>query len=185
MRLFCTGTKATKSDSSTILYDLNNLLKNDDFDNTFLPTHVLNKIIQFTESEFGFIAFLNPKGELCGHTCSDFAWNDTIRELLTNEFNQLKFPMSYSVFSTTITNQEVCIDKNPSSFLPQGHPVIRQIMCAPIYIDDSEASDGLPVRQGLVCVCNKFEPYSKKNTKSLTTLLETINDIIKKYISIV
>lgn len=167
--------KKINQDVQIVLSDLNILLDNVEFDNSFSCIHLLNKIIQITESEFGFIAVLtNNSTELVGHTITDFAWNEETQKFFIDNSQLLKFPINNPCFKTVLDKKEAISIDNPKSFLANGHPKIKRILCVPIF-NNSEII-------GLIGLCNKFEKYTKKDIKNTSYILKQ-SDEIRRYIT--
>ena len=161
-------------DVQIVLSDLNILLDDEDFDNSFSCIHLLNKIIQITESEFGFIAILTEDStELVGHTITDFAWNETTQKFFIDNTAILKFPMDNPCFKSVLDKKEAVVTDNPKSFLPEGHPTIKRLLCVPIFNGDNEII-------GIIGLCNKFERYTKKDIKNTLYILKQ-SDEIRRY----
>jgi transcriptional regulator with GAF, ATPase, and Fis domain len=179
MILLCSdifSSKNTKEDSVIVVDDLNILMKDEDFDNDYICVHLLNKLVQITESEFGFITTLTNDQRLCGHTSTDFAWNELTKHIFVEEFSSLEFPIDHPAFTRVLSSEKACIIHDPPSFLPEGHPTIKQILCIPI------KQESLII--GVLGVCNKFEKYSKQDIVNVQHVLNSppTHEIIKKYI---
>lgn len=169
----CSILKRKTYESIMILKDIDNLLNDEEFDNSFISLHLLNKLVQLTESEFGFIMLLDHN-HLYGHTITDFAWNKESQFIMLENISSLKIHINHPSFRDCINNRSSTIVKDPVSFLPEGHPNIKHMLCVPI-IDDT-------IFIGLLCVCNKFDSYSKKDIKNSECILNSSNEIIKNYI---
>ena len=172
----CSSLKKVDKDTSTIIMDLHMLMDDSHFDDTYICVHLLNKLVQITESEFGFLTTMTDRHKLQGHTTTDFAWNEFTKHMFIKEFNSLELSYQHPVFKSVIDKQTACIIHDPPSFLPSGHPTIKQMLCVPIY--DGEHMIGI------LSVCNKFEKYSNKDIQRASDILHssTTQRIIKKYI---
>lgn len=119
-----------------------------------LHQHVLNKVVQFTQSEFGFIA--KPAGttvfniEMFAQT--DHVTRDAEYRCITDSV----------IHEKVFKESKVFIDNKTS----ERYPLIKRFAAFPI------VHKGEPV--AFIIVCNKFKTYKKKEIQPVKEMLEDI-----------
>ena len=173
-----------KDKTKQIIKDINKLLESPDFDRTFLCNHLLNKCIQLTQSEYGFIGVIRnftshdpvtnvPKNEKYLKTLAitNIAWNASSFGFYKNFVNDsFEFKnLDKTVFGKSILSKKPVIINsynNENDILPPGHPPIRAFLGVPIVINHC-----VMVYVGM---CNRLGCYSKKNVKMIENVLNIV-----------
>ena len=83
--------KSKNSITDTIIDDINQLLVDSEFNRNYICTHILNKIVQLTNSEYGLLMQVryDAQGniELHAHGITNMAWNLSSKEFFTQHIN--------------------------------------------------------------------------------------------------
>lgn len=168
-----------KDKTKQVIKDINKLLESPDFDRAFLCNHLLNKCIQLSQSEYGFIGvireFTTPELKkekyLKTLAISNIAWNASSFGFYKSFVND-KFEfknLEKTIFGASILSKKPIIinsyDKE-RNVLPPGHPPIRAFLGVPIVINNC-----VMVYIGM---CNKFGQYSKKDVKMIQNVLNIL-----------
>lgn len=153
-----------------IIKDLDRLLQDEEFDNKFICNHILNKLVQLTNSEYGFIGKIveTENGSILHiYSFTNIAWNSASNEFYHEHYNRnLYFTNMNTLFGDTIKSGKYTICNNydkSRNVLPSGHPLIHRFMAVPSLV-------------GGKCLivagfCNKFKKYTKKNAKDVEKIL--------------
>ena len=139
---------------------------------------LLNKLVQLSESEYGFLARIidqshddNEPFRVEVLSISNIAWNSTSLEFYRNHFNESErvcMNLPNTLFLESIMKgRPLLINKydQTRNILPPGHPLVRRTLVIPYSFNDAS----LPTL--LLCVCNKFERYTKADIKSMQEIL--------------
>lgn len=162
--LFC---KSKKNLTLSLCNDLIKLIDDKDVDNAYIDRHILNKIIQITHSEYGFIG--EVKGDkLYTKSITNIAWNNTSNDFYhQNKDHELVFDTDKTIFGCSIKNSKpIIVNKYDYTrdVLPPGHPRVRRFLGFPL------------VKQGeikyFVGVCNKLTKFNKSDIKSIKKILD-------------
>ncbi len=144
---------------------------------------LLQLLLEFTGSEYGFVAEVRRDGEgkpyLKTHAITNIAWNDEMREFYEKhrqaglEFRNLK-----TLFGAALLAEETVIANDPandprSGGLPPGHPPMHSFL-------------GVPIKQGgemiaMVGVSNRPGGYDMALVEEIEPLLATYATIIRGY----
>ncbi len=157
-----------------IILDINALLVGPDFDRSYICNHILNKLIQITGSEYGFIGKIveeDGKPVLYTYAITNIAWNAASRKFfLDYENSTLRFDNMNTLFGKVITSGEYKIVNEYDStrcVQPIGHPFTKRFMGVPSLMG------GKPV--ALLGVCNKLTKYTKKDVVNVSTTLDLLS----------
>jgi len=144
---------------------------------------LLNFIIEFTNSEFGFIGEVlsesNGDRYLKSHALTNISWNKETLDLYTkNVATGLTFKNNNTLFGVVLKTGEAYISNEPASDphsggTPHGHPTLLSFMGIPIYNQDQFI--------GMVGLANNKEGYTQNNINSLSPLLPTITTILHSF----
>lgn len=165
----------------TVTNDLIALIHDQYVDNKYIDSHILNKLIQITGSEYGFIGYID--GDILQTTSiTNIAWNKASFDFFKSNMNHnLQFPISRRVFfgESILDKKPIFVNKYKISrnILPPGHPLIKRFL-------------GFPVTSGdrvmyFVGLCNKLSNYNKSDlgmvkkvmgVHSLTSVIELKRD---------
>ena len=170
--MFCTKLNANVQ---TVLKDIDNLLTKPTFEHKFICTHILNKLVQLTRSDGGFIAKLKHKkdGEPYLRCCAitNDVWNQVSEGFYRNHIDRkLDFPVSdESLYGRVIIEkQPVVVDiyDNNRNKLPPGHPELKRYLGVPILVR------GQPI--GMVGLKNKLSSYTNTDIRTIEMILNRI-----------
>lgn len=162
-----------KSPIEEVVEEINELIENKDFDNEFLFCHILNKCIQITGSEYGFMGEIMFDSEhdqhyLQTYSITNIAWNHSssqfFRKYIDNDlkFFNLRNTLFGKPFYTKKPNIVNSYDIN-RDILPSGHPKIKRFLGVPLVIQDK------PIY--IIGLCNKRSNYTKKDVKMIEKIL--------------
>jgi methyl-accepting chemotaxis protein len=174
LSLNCFRSKS-KDKVQTIIEDINILLANNDNHREFICNHILNKIIQITNSEYGFIGkILKNNNQLILHTYSftNIAWNASSHQFYLDHLNHgLLFTNMETLFGRVMKNNKSMIFNKydiKRSFLPKGHPIIKRFMGV---VSNTKYNDHSVVMVGL---CNKMENFNQTDIKNVEKILDIL-----------
>ena len=165
----------SKVHTETIIQDVNRLLIDSDFEREYICTHILNKLVQLTKSEYGLLMHVkecNGDVELHAHGITNMAWNSSSRKFFESYIDTpLVFKnIDNMLFGDVFSNKEVIIhndySKDKRSILPKGHPPIRRFMGIPILIGEK------PIM--ILGVCNKIHKFKKKDALQVKHLMNIL-----------
>lgn len=178
----CTPTKSKKSKGSKvnnttdiILDDINQLLMDSNFNRNYICTHILNKLVQLTQSEYGLILHVRKvQGSIELHTQSitNMAWNAASKNFFVKHIdNPLIFKNVEDLLFGEILKEKRATMYNDYSklerdFLPSGHPLIKRFLGIPVIVG------GEPIL--ILGVCNKLKRYRKKDIESVEKLMNVL-----------
>jgi hypothetical protein len=159
-----------------IIQELEELVNSKDFDNEFIFCHLLNKCLQFSQSEYGFIGeikFDEKRNEKYLHTYSitNIAWNNASSSFFRKYIDdELRFyNLSNIMFGKVIYSKKAFfinkydMDRN---ILPSGHPFIKRFMCIPVVIQKET--------RYLIGLCNKRTNYNNKDRKAIERIMHLL-----------
>jgi len=159
----------------TILDDINQLLVDSNFQRSYICTHILNKLVQLTKSEYGLLMQVKPiQGHLELHTyaITNMAWNYSSKEFFSKYISD---PLIFKnlndiLFGDVVFTKEVvvCNDykKLKRKSLPKGHPPIKRFLGIPIVLG------GKPIM--VLGVCNKLNKYVKADAERVENLMTVL-----------
>jgi len=149
-------------------------------DTKLLFDQILLHLLDFTESEYGFIGevLLNHDGApyLKTWAITNIAWDEGSRDFYKNNApNGMKFTNLRSLFGEVMTTGRYIIANNPSHHpksggLPNGHPDLNAFLGIPIYSGK--------ILTGMVGIANKENGYDEPLIALLQPLLNSIGTII-------
>lgn len=162
-----------KSPVEEVIEEINELIENKEFDNEFLFCHILNKCIQITGSEYGFVGEIMYDSKINTHylqtySITNIAWNYSsaqfFRKYMDNDlkFTNLRNTLFGKPFYTQKPNIVNSYDIN-RNILPPGHPAIKRFLCVPLVIKGKTVY--------IIGLCNKRSNYTKKNSKMVEKVL--------------
>lgn len=159
--------KRDNIENQLIALDLKSLYLSMKFDNIYLPFHIINKLVQITESEFGLLIVIQDE-KLIIRNMTDISWNDESHKRLLNDKNNFEISIDHSFFRKCMENKNPIISNqwNYVPFLPPGHPAIKRMLLVPVI-----------QKNNLICMigmCNKFNNY---NITNVTDILEICNKL--------
>lgn len=155
-----------------IIQDVNMLLADSDFNRKYICNHILNKLVQLTGSEYGFIGKIveEEKGPvLYTYAITNIAWDVASRHFLERCF---KFDNMDTLFGDVITSGKYKIYNNYSmgcnnALLPHGHPIIKRFLGVPSKLGNKTVA--------MLGVCNKLEKYTKSDVKNIVRILNILS----------
>ncbi|MDH5407362.1 MAG: ATP-binding protein [Gammaproteobacteria bacterium] len=155
----------------------------DDGDSKTLFNGMLSDVLDFTESEYGFIGEIHYKDGnipyLKTHAITNIAWNDETREFYAaNAPSGLEFYNLDSLFGEVIKTGKAVISNDPSNDLrgagtPEGHPPLKAFLGAPIYRGSQFV--------GMLGIANRAVGYDDQLLEQLQPLLRTCGSLIAGY----
>lgn len=155
-------------------------------DNTLeLPAffdNVLLKLLQLTESEFGFIGEVKQENKenpfLKLYAVSNIAWNEESRAFHANnapkgfEFTNLETLFGYSLKSKNLVISNAPKHDSRGAGLPQDHPELKAFIGIPIKNNNDEMV-------GLIGMANKVGGYATKDIEFLTPFIDSLAIVIE------
>lgn len=149
----------------SLFEEMNGLLVSARYDKSFVSNHILNKIVQITGSEYGFLGEVMDNNYLHIQAITHLAWNASSYEFFQQYIqSELVFPHTDTIIGESIHTQKVKIVNKPSfQHLPKGHPLITKFLGIPCSIGDK-----VVVYVGL---CNKHKKYTKKDIRRIQPIL--------------
>lgn len=151
--------------ASEIIHDIEYMIAHNDTEHVFLTNHILNKLIQLTGSEHGFLAILRINKEtgeqfLQSWSISFAVWSKITFDVYKTHQNKTGFDFSLehdTLFKEVITSNDIVIENDYPSrlthFIPLGHPQIRRFMGVPIQVGSFTI--------GMVGLANRLTPYAR------------------------
>jgi hypothetical protein len=162
------------SDQQTILEDINRLLADTDFDSHYVCQHLLNKLVQITGSEYGFLGkIVNENGKNVLYTCAitNIAWNASSSTFFLDYYKStLRFSNMDTLVGEVITSGKFKIYNTydiERNIIPKGHPMIKRFMGVPAMIGETPIA--------MLGVCNKLTKYCKKDVQKVSFLLNLLS----------
>ncbi len=162
-----------------IIDDINILLADENVERKFVCNHVLNKLIQLTNSEYGFIGRIikDERGNLALKTkaVSNMAWNSSSYEFWKDNTNHpMIFKNMNTHFGEVITkNKSLIFNKYDKSRkkLPKGHPMVKRF----VGIVSNTKYEGRSVL--MVGLCNKSgkRGYTKNNIENVQKIIDVLS----------
>lgn len=144
---------------------------------------ILDKLLDITKSEYGFIGEILRKDDsapyLKTHAITDISWNHDTRKFYKDNIRKgLEFYNLNTLFGITIRTGQYVISNNPNTDprrggLPAGHPPLNAYMGVPIY------SGNMLI--GMAGVSNRPGGYDEEMVYQLKPLLGTIGSLIASY----
>lgn len=166
--------KSSSKEQEIILNDIQHLVADPQFDTNYLCHHILNKLVQLSGSEYGFLSEVkieNGHYVLYTRAVTNIAWNDASHQFFTDYINcTMRFDNMDTLFGEVIkTGRYQIYNKydNSRHVLPDGHPRIRRFMGIPALMAS------IPVV--LLGVCNKMTNYTKRDVVKVSTLLNILS----------
>ncbi|UDL04712.1 GAF domain-containing protein [Marinobacter sp. CA1] len=148
-------------------------------DNPQAFTELLDEILRFTDSAFGFIGEIlkSPEGQpyLKTDTITNIAWDEASRAFYRDNINEgLEFHNLDTLFGQVMTTgQPVLANDLPNdsrgSGVPHGHPPIHTFMGLPIYHGSQLV--------GMLGLANREQGYDRTLERELGPLLRTIGQL--------
>lgn len=138
-----------KDDVEMIIQDISKILS---INQTYIHSHLLNKIVQFTSSEYGLI------GKPSEH---DF----TIKFAYTNHVIR---DIEKRCFEDTDLHEDIYL-KRPfiDNHYHSKYPMIKRMISIPIVSSNKLVA--------VIILCNKIQPYTKKDIINIRTILNHFN----------
>lgn len=142
---------------------------------------LLDEILQFTQSEYGFIGEIlkDPDGQpyLKTNTITNLAWDDASRAFYEDNIAEgLEFRNLDNLFGHVITTgQSVLSNDLPqdprSAGVPQGHPIIHSFLGLPIHHGNRLV--------GMLGLANRPDGYLESLARELRPLLRTVGQLME------
>ena len=168
----------TKKTSLTleVCEDLISLINDEYFDNVYLDSHILNKCIQITGSEYGFCGKIVGNEELHTKSITNIAWNESSFDFYKNNSNSpLIFKLNNTIFGCSVEEQKPSIinkyDYN-RKVLPKGHPKIKRFCGVPLLIKGDVVY--------FIGLCNKLTNFEKSDVKAVEEILKVYSLVLSK-----
>lgn len=145
--------------------------------------YILNSILKYTESEYGFIGQIKCENELPFlETCAitNIAWTDELYKKFSIG-SGLRFTNLNTLFGICILEKIVIISNDPlndprrggKSPLPKGHPPLNRYIGIPIIVKDEMI--------GMIGIANAPRDYTMKTVENINPFLLSCNVIITAY----
>ncbi|MFU8837704.1 MAG: PAS domain S-box protein [Thiohalomonadaceae bacterium] len=142
--------------------------------------HLLNDILDLTQSEYGFIGEVLQNAEglpyLKTHAITNIAWNDeTLAFYEHHALQGLEFTNLQSLFGAALTSGEPVIANDPAhdprrGGLPEGHPALNAFL-------------GIPIQHGgklvaMLGIANRPDGYDQAIIQFLSPLLISLGQLV-------
>ena len=167
--------KTKKDLTLEVCKDLIDLINDKYVDNNYLDRHILNKCIQITNSEYGFIGKVE-NNKLYTKSITNIAWNDASYEFyIQNKNHDMIFDIDKTVFGCSINEKSAkIINKydNSRNILPKGHPKIKRFMGVPLLNKEKVIY--------FVGLCNKLKNYNRGDIKNINKILNVSSLVLFK-----
>lgn len=145
--------------------------------------HPFNRVLEYMDSEYGFIGEILHTEEgrpyLKCNFLSNIAWNEETRRLY-NESRETGFEFHKldNLFGQVITTGQVVISNDPdhdprSAGRPPGHPPLRSFLGLPMY------KEGELV--GMIGLANRPNGYTEDHVRDLQPFVDACSNIIQGY----
>lgn len=145
--------------------------------------HLLDNIIQITNSEYGFLGEIlyDESGlpYLKTHAITDIAWNDETREYYQAYVHKgIEFRNLDTLFGETLRNHVVVLSNDPqndprSGGLPHGHPPMHNYIGIPIFKNDQII--------GMLGLANREGGFTEELAEQIKPTLVTASAIIENH----
>lgn len=156
----------------------------DNFEINVLFEYILNQLISFTKSEFGFIGDILCSNEgnpyLKTRAITNIAWCDETNNLYEKyrkagmEFHNLDTLFGYSIRTGKIVITNAPKQHPESTGTPPGHPELKSYMGIPVYAGDNLI--------GLIGLANAENGFSHELHEFLKPLITTIGNFMQSMI---
>lgn len=167
--------KSKKNLTLEICNDLMELMNDENVDNNYIDRHVLNKIIQISKSEYGFIGKIK-ENKLYAKSITNIAWNASSEEFYhNNRQHNMVFDLNKTIFGCSIHEKKPYLINrydNKRNILPKGHPKIKRFCGVPLIRKNKVLY--------FVGVCNKLKNYNKSDIKSIKQILNVFSLLISE-----
>ena len=144
---------------------------------------LLEKLLELTDSEYGFIGevFTSAEGQpyIKNYAATNIAWNEDTRKLYEASMqNGMIFGKLNSLYGSVLTTGQTIISNQPhsdprSGGLPTGHPALNTFMGIPFF----KSGELL----GVVGLANRSVGYRTELVKALQPFLITCSNLILAY----
>jgi PAS domain S-box-containing protein len=142
---------------------------------------LLTKILEITESKFGFIGEVfyddNDAPYLKAHSISNISWSEESEKFYYENYQAgLEFRNLNTLFGHSLSSGKLVITNDAGNDpraggTPKGHPPISKYMGVPVFKDDEFL--------GLMGFANKETDYSEEDIKILQPLISGYANLIK------
>jgi signal transduction histidine kinase/CheY-like chemotaxis protein len=141
---------------------------------------MLEILLKFTESEYGFIGeiFYTDEGTpyLKSRAISNIAWSEATRKYYQDHWQEgLRFNALDTLFGRVITSKQAVIANDPindprSKGVPEGHPSLKFFLGLPIFQGDQFV--------GMMGMANRPNGYDQELIEELQPLISTCSTIL-------
>ena len=166
--------RKTHAEQELILSDIQQLIADPQFDTNYLCHHIVNKLVQLTGSEYGFLSEVKIEDGsyvLYTRAVTNIAWNSASHQFFADYVNStMRFDNMNSLFGDVLQSGSYQIYNRydtTRNILPEGHPRIRRFMGVPALMHN------VPVL--LLGVCNKMTNYTKRDVQKVSILLNILS----------
>lgn len=175
--VFIRRKQSPQTSTNDILTELHRLITNERMDKRFLSNHILNRIVQMTKSQYGFIGrvadqtingTLQPV--LDTYAVTNTAWDSASYPFFAEH---IQHPIRFTELDTYIgscmtTHKPVIVHQYDTKRdkLPTGHPVIQRFVAIPCVIGGRVVS--------IIGLCNKKKKYTKKDIRNVLCILQPL-----------
>ncbi|PWV70279.1 EAL domain-containing protein [Halomonas sp. A11-A] len=150
----------------------------DDIPGTFATA--LEALLEFTESEYGFIGEVFHDAEglpyLQTYAITDISWDEASQALFQQARAQgLRFTRLDTLFGHVLQSAEPLISNAPGSDprsggLPPGHPPLKALLCLPVLLEGEMVA--------MVGLANRPDGYSERSLTLLEPLLTPLAQLV-------
>lgn len=148
-------------------------------DNYQFFNFLLGKILEITESEYGFIGEIiknNEEKYLKTFAITNISWNEETRKFYDDNIeNGLEFRNLNTLFGKVIKEEKIFYTNSPESHpqrggLPKGHPKLSKFLGYPLFYNDKFIA--------MLGIANRENGYSDQLISYIKPLIEVISEII-------
>ena len=145
---------------------------------------ILNKIIEITHAEYGFVGEIKIDPDtnlrfLKTFSLTNIAWNDETKQFYDEHAAKgLEFKNLDTLFGYVITTGEILIANEPrnhhaSAGVPKGHPPLNSFLGIPIYHGGNNI--------GMVGLANRPRGFSEELVAEIQPLIDVLSEVIFAY----
>lgn len=144
--------------------------------------NLLNNLLQFTNSEYGFIGMVmydsQGKPYLKNHAMTNIAWDKVSHELHDKASGGMKFNEFNNLYGAVMKTGKPVISNNPSTDertagLPEGHPPLNSFLGIPFYHGDKIV--------GIAGLANTTGGYDEALVEYLHPIFTNYSSIIESF----
>ena len=171
--------KKPRNKWSAISFELAELIDGEYFETEYIFNHILNKCIQITASEYGFLGEIKPnittgKKELHTYAITNIAWNSASRDFFKDYIErELIFGnLDTTLYGASVKSKQIFFTNKydeSRNIVPKGHPQINRFISVPCIIKGET--------KFVIGLCNKRTKYTLAEGKKIQKILDILKVI--------